>query len=329
MSPEQAFGRHVDRRTDVYALGIVLWEMLTMSRLFKADNDLLLLDMVRDPKIVPPSAVVPDIPPALDKVILDALAPDRERRPKSTRELRYRLLDALPAAAAIDPLQISAVVCDVMADKIQEERELLSSSLSLPNPTDRDSVTLSRLLRSNSGVVEIAIEQVQADPHALADSMRHIHAPERDAPPTLLPQTSEALADPTTVTTTPRSRRLPMLLGLAGLVGLVAGASAGIALLIAGSVGEGPTEPTATPPQTVLPSAPPVAQAQLAVEPIPSQQQLQPVATPAPEPPPPEPVPTKNRPRAGRPRGGQSTTASSGANVISGGGTSLAGRNTF
>ncbi|MBZ0115639.1 MAG: hypothetical protein K8H88_01500, partial [Sandaracinaceae bacterium] len=82
-------------------------------------------------------------------------------------------------------------------------------------------------------------------------------------------------------------------------------------------------------PQTVLPSAPPVAQAQLAVEPIPSQQQLQPVATPAPEPPPPEPVPTKNRPRAGRPRGGQSTTASSGANVISGGGTSLAGRNTF
>ncbi len=237
MAPEQAFGRDVDRRTDVYALGIVLWEMLTMRRLFAAENDLRLLDMVRDPKVVPVSALVPDTPPALDRTVLEALAVDRDRRPASARELRYRLLDALPAAAAVDPLQVSAVVCEVMSDKILEEREVfsLSSFNTLPQPSERESVTLSRLLRPVSVVREVP-EDAGQSAQELADGLQHVRTVARAEPPTLLPQ-REA----------PRRRLAPILLGVAAALGLLGGITFGVAFLILGGEGDAPIEAVTLP----------------------------------------------------------------------------------
>lgn len=232
MSPEQAFGRHVDRRTDVYALGIVLWEMLTMRRLFKADNDLMLLDMVREPKVVPPGAIVPDLPPALDRVVLEALAPDRERRPATARDLRYRLLDALPSAAAIDPLQISAVVCDVMAEKILEDREILSVSSfnSLPSGSE-DSITVSRLLRPAASSVEIAVDHLGHSAEVLAQGFGHVQTEHREAPPTLLPH--DSAMTPASLTGASSHRKLlPMVLGAAAALGLAAGGVAGLTFMM-------------------------------------------------------------------------------------------------
>jgi serine/threonine protein kinase len=99
MPPEQAFGRSVDRRADVYALGVVLWEMLTMRRLFNAENDFALLEMVRSPSVTPPSALVADIPSELEAVVMAALAPDPAARPATAEELRARLVGAVPQVA--------------------------------------------------------------------------------------------------------------------------------------------------------------------------------------------------------------------------------------
>ncbi|MCZ7686264.1 MAG: protein kinase [Sandaracinaceae bacterium] len=85
MPPEQATTGLVDRRSDVYSLGIVLWEMLTMRRLFTGKTEFEVLLKVRDPKVPPPSTYVPDVPPALDEVVLAALAP-RPRRPAAERQ---------------------------------------------------------------------------------------------------------------------------------------------------------------------------------------------------------------------------------------------------
>jgi serine/threonine-protein kinase len=128
MSPEQAFGRAVDRRTDVYALAIVLWECLTMRRLFSGSGaDLELLEQVRNPTIVPPSQLVSDLPPALDAILLKALAREANDRYASAREMRRALAEAMPRAAALDGADLAELLRAVMADEIEAQRAKLAS----------------------------------------------------------------------------------------------------------------------------------------------------------------------------------------------------------
>ncbi|MEM9072035.1 MAG: serine/threonine-protein kinase [Myxococcota bacterium] len=116
MSPEQATGRMLDARSDVYALGIVLWEMLVLRRLFDAENDLALLDMVRDPTIVPPGQLV-RTPPAVDAVVMKALAKNAEDRFSSCDEFRAALAAAIPSALGINARQVGQLIGATFADQ--------------------------------------------------------------------------------------------------------------------------------------------------------------------------------------------------------------------
>jgi serine/threonine-protein kinase len=130
MSPEQAHGRAVDRRTDVYALGLVLWEMLTMRRAFDAPNDLALLDQVRRPEIPAPSTFGPEISPALDAVVMRALATDPAKRWQTAQEMRRKMAEVMPHAVARDDSHLAELLRAVMADQIERERRTLPESLS-------------------------------------------------------------------------------------------------------------------------------------------------------------------------------------------------------
>ncbi|MBA2541683.1 MAG: serine/threonine protein kinase [Deltaproteobacteria bacterium] len=91
MSPEQCVGEAVDRRSDVFALGIVLYELLTVRRLFKADNDFMTMTAIVLGYIPPPSNFRPDLPPELEDIILKALANKPSDRYQSAQELRLAL----------------------------------------------------------------------------------------------------------------------------------------------------------------------------------------------------------------------------------------------
>lgn len=91
MAPEQARGEEVDARTDIFALGIVLWEMLTGGRLFEADSDVGLLKAVQESAIAPPRRLNPDVPEQLDKVVMSALERDLERRLQTAQEFERAL----------------------------------------------------------------------------------------------------------------------------------------------------------------------------------------------------------------------------------------------
>jgi len=91
MSPEQAKGGSVDKRSDVFSLGICLWEMLTTSRLFRGENDLATLQLIINEAPKKPSEVNPEVPKDLERIVLRALAQDPNQRYQTALELQQEL----------------------------------------------------------------------------------------------------------------------------------------------------------------------------------------------------------------------------------------------
>lgn len=87
MSPEQALGMPIDARSDLFAVGILLFELSTGKRLFKAANDFETLKLIVDSDYPTPSQVDPDYPPALEWIVMKALARKPEHRYQTAREL--------------------------------------------------------------------------------------------------------------------------------------------------------------------------------------------------------------------------------------------------
>ena len=108
MAPEQSRGDKVDARTDIFALGIVLWELLTGGRLFDGDSDLAVLRAVQDSLIPPPSRMNPDVPAELSDVIMKALARPMEERFQSSFELERALANfVLRNAKSLDDTSVA------------------------------------------------------------------------------------------------------------------------------------------------------------------------------------------------------------------------------
>ena len=101
MSPEQTAGaaHRIDGRTDVYSLGVVLYEMLTGRLPFRATNTAELLRQVRDDEPQPPRQLVRDIPPDLERACLKALAKRQQDRYSTAADFAEDLYRVLPAAA--------------------------------------------------------------------------------------------------------------------------------------------------------------------------------------------------------------------------------------
>nr|WP_242593252.1 serine/threonine-protein kinase [Corallococcus exiguus] len=111
MSPEQARGESVDVRTDVFALGVVLWELLTGGRLFQGDSEIAVLRAVQESTIVPPARLNPDVPPDLDAVICRALERDLSKRFQTAGELERALAQCvLNHARSVDDTDVGAFV---------------------------------------------------------------------------------------------------------------------------------------------------------------------------------------------------------------------------
>ena len=87
MSPEQVRGLSLDRRSDIFAVGICLWELLTGERLFIGESDFSTLEKVRNVDIVPPSSFNKRIPPELEKIVLKTLSKEVEERYQSAMDL--------------------------------------------------------------------------------------------------------------------------------------------------------------------------------------------------------------------------------------------------
>jgi serine/threonine protein kinase len=112
MSPELAMGKNIDRRSDLFVLGTVLYELATARRLFKGDNDYLTMAMIVEGEVPPPSSLRPDLPKDFDEIIMRALSKD----PGARYQTAYDLRSALESFAIEHELRTSArAVADYLA----------------------------------------------------------------------------------------------------------------------------------------------------------------------------------------------------------------------
>ncbi len=121
MSPEQAWGRPIDRRSDVFSLAIVLYEMVTETKPFiGAGTELTILELVRQCVITPAREINPRVPEALDRVIMKALARDPEERYQDAGQMQRgleRFLRERPPVTARDLARFLELLFD------RDERE--------------------------------------------------------------------------------------------------------------------------------------------------------------------------------------------------------------
>ena len=102
MSPEQAAGKSVDHRTDIFSLGTVAYQVLAGARPFDAESDLAILDLVRAAEVPPPSSLNPALPEELDEILLKALSRDPDARYQDASVFGSALLEATRALERAD-----------------------------------------------------------------------------------------------------------------------------------------------------------------------------------------------------------------------------------
>ncbi len=137
MSPEQCQTQDVDRRADVFALGIILFEMLTLRRLFKRATPPATLRAVLEDPILPPSRLVATCPPELDAICLRALERDPDKRYPTAADMRRDLVLAAQSQAgvALPEERLAALMLELFADRKQAMEEMLRRVREGSNPT--------------------------------------------------------------------------------------------------------------------------------------------------------------------------------------------------
>ena len=164
MSPELLSGGEVDRRADVWAMGVVLWEMLARRPLFKGRNDSETLFRVVNGPIANPSAVHRSAPKTLDAIVLKALSRDPDERYQTAREMGRALQRAV--AGHDDPIGVAEAaewMGALFADEAVRKRHMLDMARSLsdgdgmislptpsPSPTDAPTPMDSRVRHTAS-----------------------------------------------------------------------------------------------------------------------------------------------------------------------------------
>ncbi|HEY3447304.1 MAG TPA: protein kinase [Myxococcales bacterium] len=136
MSPEQARHQPADRRSDLYATGICLWEMLAGRNPFDDTPPGEILRVVANPAIPLLRDVCPDVPEALNDVVMKALAPDPTQRFQSAEEMRGRLTAAmLEVDPAAGPETLAAFMRERFEREYDNERRMIAALSKLPTPS--------------------------------------------------------------------------------------------------------------------------------------------------------------------------------------------------
>ncbi|HSS40258.1 MAG TPA: protein kinase [Polyangia bacterium] len=181
MSPEQVVGRPIDARSDLFAIGVVLAELLTGRRLFSAAADLDVLLKVRDVRLDRLDKYGTDIPPALDHIVRGALKKDPAERPQTASELRDQLSDYLFAAGErIGPAELRAFAGRLLGADPDTAAQLLRTARHSEKPA-KPSPSSAQTARPPLAEAPLPTAPAPADPSSTATAVTAGEDPWADA----------------------------------------------------------------------------------------------------------------------------------------------------
>ena len=129
MSPEQAMGKTLDARSDVFSLGVVLYEWITGYRMFTGENEMAILKSIIEGKIYPPSYFREEVPEDLEVILMRALAKDRDERYQSARDMQFDILHFLARQEFIPSNAHTAnFMKQMFAEEIAAEQKTLANA---------------------------------------------------------------------------------------------------------------------------------------------------------------------------------------------------------
>jgi eukaryotic-like serine/threonine-protein kinase len=181
LSPEQLEQVPIDRRSDLFTLGTTLWELTTMRRLFKRENDLATVLAIKEAKVTDPRPLVPAYPEALWKIVERSLAKDRDERYQRARDFARDLDDFVgrdPAKA------MQRLIGETLDDLFQGDRErqfgwLHTTQALSPDDTKKTMVppaplpTLNTRMKAESEAVRILTESLPSQRRGSPTEPRH------------------------------------------------------------------------------------------------------------------------------------------------------------
>ena len=185
MSPEQVRGYELDRRSDLFSLGVVLYELVTGRGLFQRPNTLDTLSAVCCEPVPPPSKLVAGCPPELEDVCLTALDRDVSRRFQGAMDMRQSLLQIAHAEAEGRDLVVwlRDVMEDLFPDRIEQTRRLLADIESgVPPERIRESESESNAVVATVSETITGPAVLSGDPNAPGGLTETKETPDASAP---------------------------------------------------------------------------------------------------------------------------------------------------
>jgi serine/threonine-protein kinase len=194
MSPEQVHGEGIDRRTDIFALGVVLWELTTGQRLFRMESDLDTLAKVQECNVPRPSSIVRGYPIDLEKIVMKALSKNRGERFKTAREFSRALQSLLMRRGLfIASDEVAAYMKQIFDDRIKKREAHLRWAAEVTQTINIEGL-LARPqppIGTESSLVTYNSEVQPAPPSARLGAVRPAAGmPAEARPPTLTNQTA-------------------------------------------------------------------------------------------------------------------------------------------
>lgn len=145
MSPEQAWGKPIDHRSDIFSLGVVLYEMLTGERLFKGDSEINTLERVREARVEPlSSSINTDLPSEIEAKMLKALAKEVTDRYQNASDMEADASNILFKLLSGDPaLSLKQFMHDLFKAEIEAEHKSEMEEETISIPLEQEPVAVS------------------------------------------------------------------------------------------------------------------------------------------------------------------------------------------